>query len=141
MQVSPMVDEKKFKQTLVSFRGFRSHVFGSITEAMVRRVPLNSPVCSKRHRATISVPLYPSSMMLRRAITQVRYARSSVRSSDLETQYTSVKYCDKKFFNDRAARLSEHFAQLPRADAAWDAMEPKVVNTSGRRDQSRGSSV
>ena len=29
--MSAMVDEKKFKQTLVSFRGFRSHVFGSIT--------------------------------------------------------------------------------------------------------------
>ena len=120
-----MVDEKKFKQTLVSFRGFRSHVFGSITEAMVAEYHSILRVLQETSGDDLSSFHIPPSMMLGRAITQVRYARSSVRSSDLETQYTSVKYCDKKFFHDRADRLSEHFAQLPRADAAWDAMEPK----------------
>jgi len=61
----------------------------------------------------------PPSMMLPRAITQVRYARSSVRSFSLETQYTFAKYCDKTFFNDRVDRLSEHFAEQPKADTGW----------------------
>lgn len=125
MQVSPMIDEKKFKQTLVSFRGFRSHVFGSITEKMVSEYHSILGVLQQTSGDDLSCFHIPSSMMLRRAITQVRYARSSVRSSDLEPQYTSVKYCDKQFFNDRVNRLSEHFAELPSADAAWNAMEPK----------------
>lgn len=125
MQVSRMVDEKKFKQTLVSFRGFHSHVFGSITEAMVAEYHSILRVLQQTSGDDLSSFHIPPSMMLRRAITQVRYARWSVRSSDLETQYSSVKYCDKKFFHDRADRLSEHLAQLPRAHAAWDATEPE----------------
>jgi hypothetical protein len=120
-----MVDEKKFKQTLVSFRGFRSHVFGSITEAMVAEYHSILRVLQESSGDDLSPFHIPPSMMLGRAITQVRYARSSVRSSDLETQYTSAKYCDKNFFNDRADRLSEHFAEQPRADAGWDGSEPK----------------
>ena len=123
--MSRMVDEKKFKQTLVSFRGFRSHVFGSITEAMVAEYHSILRVLQESSGDDLSPFHIPPSMMLGRAITQVRYARSSVRSSDLETQYTSAKYCDQKFFHDRVERLSEHFAQLPRADAVWNAMEPK----------------
>jgi hypothetical protein len=117
-----MVDEKKLKQTLVSFRGFRSHVFGSITEAMVAEYHSILHVLQLASGDNLSCFHIPPSMMLPRALARVRYARSSVRSSDLETRYTLLKYCDKEFFNDRVDRLSEHFAKQPRADAA--CMEP-----------------
>jgi len=123
--VSAMVDEKKFKQTLVSFRGFRSHVFGSITEAMVAEYHSILHVLQQTSGDNLSLFHIPPSMMLPRAIAPVKFAHSSVRSFHLETQYTSAKYCDRNFFNDRADRLSEHFAEQPRADAGWDGSEPK----------------
>jgi hypothetical protein len=123
--VSRMVDEKKLKQTLVSFRGFRSHVFGSITEAMVAEYHSILHVLQLASGDNLSCFHIPPSMMLPRVITPVRYAHSSVRSFHWETQYTSAKYCDKKFFNDRADRLSEHFAEQPTADAGWNGWDPK----------------
>jgi hypothetical protein len=119
-----MVDEKKLKQTLVSFRGFRSHVFGSITEAMVAEFHSILHVLQETSGDNLNSFHIPASMVMPRAFAQVRYARSSARSRDLETKYTSLRYCDKKFFQLQVDRLSEHFDEHPRADTVWKAQEP-----------------
>jgi hypothetical protein len=115
-----MVDEKKFKQALVSLRAFRSHIFGSITQGMVDEY--HGIICTLQESSGEDLGQFavPQSMMKPRPLSEIRkYRSTSFYNGESEIQYTSMQFCDKPFFTERMTELIEHFAEKPKAARGW----------------------
>ena len=65
----------------------------------------------------------PQSMMRARPVSHRRYAKPG-KFTDIDTELTSAKYCDKVFFNERMDGLWEHFAEKPKVDRSWQGQDP-----------------
>jgi hypothetical protein len=101
-----MVDEKALKHALTRFRGFRSHVSGSITEAMVDEYHSILSALQKASGDDLARFYIPRSMMRDNSVPLVRNLRLPTYSRFDKS--TSLN-CDQKFFRERMDRLSDHF--------------------------------
>jgi hypothetical protein len=75
-----MVDEKALKHALVSFRCFRSHVFGSITEAMVEEYHTILIALQEASDKDLTAFLIPRSRMRPHIVAEARQSRSILSS-------------------------------------------------------------
>ncbi|HEY2471379.1 MAG TPA: hypothetical protein VGI45_26540 [Terracidiphilus sp.] len=106
-QVSDMADEKALQHALTRFRGFRSHVSGSITEAMVDEYHSILSSLQKASGDDLARFYIPRLMMREHSAPPVgnlrhpTYSRFGPKAASLN--------CDKEFFMERMDRLSDHF--------------------------------
>jgi hypothetical protein len=115
-----LVDEKKFKQAFVSLRGFRSHIFGPITQAMVDEYHAILDALQESSGENLLPFSIPASMMKPHAMSHVRQYQTVIHyRGEAEIQYTSLQYCDKQFFTERLNRLWERFPETPKAARVW----------------------
>jgi hypothetical protein len=123
-----MIDEKKFKQAFVSFRGFRSHIFGPITQAMVNEYHAILDVLQESSGENLLPFSIPASMMKPQEMSPSRkYQSVNSYRGEAQIHYTSLQYCDKQFFTERLNRLWERFAERPKAASVWHDGDPQSV--------------
>jgi hypothetical protein len=103
-----MVDKKALKHALVRLRGFRSHIFGSITEPMVDEYHTILIALQEASDEDLTDFLIPRSVLQPHIVGESRQSRS-LPASRFEPELTSSIYCDKEFFMERMERLSERF--------------------------------
>jgi hypothetical protein len=104
-----MADEKALKHALTRLRGFRSHIFGLITEGMVNEYHSILSSLQTASGEDLAMFYIPRSMMRPHIIPVARQSRS-IPQSRFEAQLTSSKYCDKEFFESRMTELWKRFA-------------------------------
>jgi hypothetical protein len=91
-----MADEKHMRMATSRLRGFRSHVSGSVTEAMVSEyhsIVSEVEEASGQHLASFRIS---PDVMVQREISDIRKRRVVDRSIP---QFTVNKYCDKELFS------------------------------------------
>jgi hypothetical protein len=118
-----MADEKALKNALTRFRGFRSHVFGSITVPMVDEYHSILTMLQEASDENLYDFTIPECMIRPRFVAEVKHYRTHLRA-EIETQLSSQKYCDKNFFKGRMDQLWEHFAQAPGVHPSWQSGNP-----------------
>ncbi|HEY2467287.1 MAG TPA: hypothetical protein VGI45_05545 [Terracidiphilus sp.] len=107
-----MPDEKALKHAFVRFRGFRSHVFGSITETIVDEYHEILSSLQKSSGDDLAMFFIPPSKMLARGVPPVSHKNLRYPTySRFDPQFTTLKYCDEKFFREKMERLWDHFAK------------------------------
>jgi hypothetical protein len=113
-----MADEKALKHALTRFRGFRSHVCGSVTVQMVEEYHSILTMLQEASGENLIAFRIPDSVINQRIVSEVRRYRTHLRSA-VEPQYSSQKYCDKDIFKAKMDQLWGYFAKAPVADPSW----------------------
>jgi hypothetical protein len=113
-----MTDEKTLRHALTRFRGFRSHVFGSVTVQMVEEYHSILIMLQEASGENLIAFTIPDSVMNQRIISEARRYRTPLHS-EVKAQYSSQRYCDKDLFKAKMDQLWGHFATQPMVDPSW----------------------
>jgi hypothetical protein len=113
-----MADEKALKHALTRFRGFRSHVSGSVTVQMVEEYHSILTMLQEASGENLIAFAIRDCVINQRIVSEVRRYRTHFRSA-VEPQYSSQRYCDKDIFKAKMDQLWGYFAKAPVADPSW----------------------
>jgi hypothetical protein len=105
-----VADEKQKRMAIARLRGFRSHVTGQITQAIVNEYHSILHELEKASGEFLQLYSIPPSVMLPRRLGEQRKTHPFSISP---SQFTAAKYCDLQFFKARIDLLWNHFEKGP----------------------------
>jgi hypothetical protein len=110
-----MVNERALNHALLRLRGFRSHVFGTITQAMVdeyHSIVVELAVASERDLYIFKIP--PSKKAAPITFEVKKY--QSLHISEVQRGSTPSNLYDKVFFKEQIDRLLNSFLKTPQTE-------------------------